>query len=196
MHALVDLSLAHSSPRASFFAAYGWISGPANNNGHVDIVTIVKIWGYSFGVTVIILLICEHEPSFRGCCADPVDLVLNKISFLDSIGRTTRSKRNEKLENFLTDLQRLTIVHETDHGGSYYRFASGSATPKATDSNEKGGNGGNGQKGGKQGGGKVGEQKGQQSEPAATAQGEKGNGKAPSTDDEASSSENRKVEGE
>ena len=30
----------------------------------------------------------------------------------------------------MTDLQRLTIVHETDHGGSYFRFASGSASPK------------------------------------------------------------------
>ena len=42
-----------------------------------------------------------------------------------------RSNKNEKLENFLTDLQRLTIVHETDHGGSYYRFASGTSSPVA-----------------------------------------------------------------
>ncbi|WVW85256.1 plasma-membrane proton-efflux P-type ATPase [Kwoniella bestiolae CBS 10118] len=104
---------------ASFFAAYGWISGPAvEHGGWVDIVTIIKIWGYSFGVTVIILL---------------VYLILNKITWLDHIGRVSRSKRNEKLENFLTDLQRLTIVHESDHNGSYFRFASGgsgSATPK------------------------------------------------------------------
>ena len=59
--------------------------------------------------------------------------MLNKIQWLDELGRATRSKKNEKLENFLTDLQRLTIVHETDHGGSYYRFASGSATPAAND---------------------------------------------------------------
>jgi len=57
--------------------------------------------------------------------------VLNKIRWLDNIGRTTRSRKNEKLENFLTDLQRLTIVHETDHGGSYYRFASGASSPAA-----------------------------------------------------------------
>ncbi|WWC63631.1 plasma-membrane proton-efflux P-type ATPase [Kwoniella dejecticola CBS 10117] len=110
---------------ASFFAAYGWISGPANNSGHIDIVTIVKIWGYSFGVTVVILLIY---------------LILNKISWLDHIGRVTRSKRNEKLENFLTDLQRLTIVHESDHNGSYFRFASsgsGSATPKEGSDDKK-----------------------------------------------------------
>lgn len=50
--------------------------------------------------------------------------MLNSIRWLDHIGRKSRSKKNEKLENFLTDLQRLTIVHETDHNGSYYRFAS------------------------------------------------------------------------
>ena len=47
---------------ASIFALFGWISGPATpkqHSGWVDIVTVVKIWGYSFGVTVIILLVCE-----------------------------------------------------------------------------------------------------------------------------------------
>lgn len=59
--------------------------------------------------------------------------MLNKVSWLDNLGRATRSKKNEKLENFLTDLQRLTIVHESDHdGGSHFRFASGadSGNPK------------------------------------------------------------------
>ncbi|WVQ95251.1 plasma-membrane proton-efflux P-type ATPase [Kwoniella sp. CBS 9459] len=113
---------------ASIFALFGWISGPAvEHGGWVDIVTVVKIWGYSFGVTVVVLL---------------VYLILNKIRWLDNIGRVTRSKRNEKLENFLTDLQRLTIVHESDHtGGSYFRFAnsgSGSATPGQGGGDDKG----------------------------------------------------------
>ena len=56
---------------------------------------------------------------------------MSKIRALDHIGRMSRSTKNEKLENFLTDLQRLTIVHETDHGGSYFRFASGNNSPKA-----------------------------------------------------------------
>lgn len=63
--------------------------------------------------------------------------MLSKIRALDNIGRTKRSNKNEKLENFLTDLQRLTIVHETDHGGSYYRFASGASSPKADDDTDK-----------------------------------------------------------
>lgn len=58
---------------------------------------------------------------------------MNKVSWLDNLGRATRSNKNEKLENFLTDLQRLTIVHEADpDGGSHFRFASGadSGNPK------------------------------------------------------------------
>jgi H+-transporting ATPase len=46
---------------ASIFALFGWISGPAPHGGWTDIVTVVKIWGYSFGVTVIILLVCESN---------------------------------------------------------------------------------------------------------------------------------------
>lgn len=56
------------------------------------------------------------------------DLILNKISWLDNLGRASRSKKNEKLENFLTDLQRLTIVYESDHGESHFRFSSPSKT--------------------------------------------------------------------
>jgi H+-transporting ATPase len=51
---------------------------------------------------------------------------LNKITWLDNLGRATRSKKNAQLENFLTDLQRLTIVHEGEHGESHFRF--GTAT--------------------------------------------------------------------
>ncbi|RSH85711.1 hypothetical protein EHS25_003852 [Saitozyma podzolica] len=111
---------------ASIFSLFGWISGEAPHGGWTDIVTVVKLWCYSFGVTIIILL---------------VYLILNKIRWLDNIGRTTRSHKNEKLENFLTDLQRLTIVHETDHTGSYYRFASGSQTPAQPQQEDKKGTG-------------------------------------------------------
>lgn len=57
--------------------------------------------------------------------ANATDLLLSRIKWLDNIGRSSRSTKNEKLENFLTDLQRLTIVHETDKDGlSQYRFSS------------------------------------------------------------------------
>jgi H+-transporting ATPase len=135
--------------RATLFSLFGWISGEAPHGGWTDIVTVVKLWGFSFGVTIIILLVCEsptpgvtsihrHQRTPLTLCSD---LILNKIRWLDNIGRTTRSHKNEKLENFLTDLQRLTIVHETDHTGSYYRFASGSQTPAQPQQEDKKGTG-------------------------------------------------------
>lgn len=51
------------------------------------------------------------------------------MTWLDNLGRAKRHNKNEKLENFLTELQRLTVVHETDHTGSYYRFAQGPDEP-------------------------------------------------------------------
>lgn len=50
---------------ATLFTVFGWLAGPLNENGGggwTDIVTIVKVWLYSFGVTVVILLVCEWAP--------------------------------------------------------------------------------------------------------------------------------------
>lgn len=44
---------------ATLFALFGWLSGPAVHGGWIDIVTVVKIWGCSIGVSVVILLVCE-----------------------------------------------------------------------------------------------------------------------------------------
>lgn len=60
------------------------------------------------------------------------DLVLNRIAWLDNIGRSNRSHKNEKLENFLTELQRLTIVHESERGPESFRFASGAHNAQDT----------------------------------------------------------------
>ena len=38
--------------------------------------------------------------------------ILNRISWLDTLGRRQRSVKNPLLEDFFTNLQRLTIVHE------------------------------------------------------------------------------------
>ncbi|KAK0553810.1 hypothetical protein OC846_002341 [Tilletia horrida] len=92
---------------ATLFALFGWLSGAPNRNpitaphgGWTDIVTIVRVWAFSFGVTVIIAL---------------VYFILNRISALDNIGRRQRSVRNEIVEDFMMSLQRLTIVHEKGH---------------------------------------------------------------------------------
>ncbi|KAH6957064.1 hypothetical protein DER45DRAFT_631809 [Fusarium avenaceum] len=95
---------------ATLFTVFGWLSGsgevttPRDNfkqssNGWVDIVTVVIIWLYSFGVTVVIAI---------------VYFVLNKVSWLDNLGRENRGKKDTKLENILGHLQKLAVEHEHD----------------------------------------------------------------------------------
>ncbi|KAI0262999.1 plasma-membrane proton-e [Gloeopeniophorella convolvens] len=101
---------------ASIFALFGWISGPAPHHGHIDIVTVVKVWAYSFGVTIILAL---------------VYFVLNKISFLGRLGKKMRGQKNKKQEDFMTNLRRLTLVHETGGNEDTFRFQEGPDTKKA-----------------------------------------------------------------
>ncbi|GAA5999350.1 plasma-membrane proton-efflux P-type ATPase [Rhodotorula paludigena] len=83
---------------ATVFAALGWMSGPSDRHGGwTDILSLCRIWAFSAAITIIIAF---------------VYWLLNKIPWLDNLGRKTRSKKNPVLENFLTELQRLTIVHE------------------------------------------------------------------------------------
>ncbi|KAH9953795.1 plasma-membrane proton-e [Russula dissimulans] len=95
---------------ATIFALFGWLSGPAPHNGHTDIVTVVKVWGYSFGVIVILAL---------------VYYLLSQITFLDNLGKLMRGKKNEKHEDFLTNVRRLTLVHETSGTEDVFRFQEG-----------------------------------------------------------------------
>jgi len=108
---------------ATIFCLFGWVGGPAptvrehqdTHSGWVDIVTVVRVWLFSAGVIVVVALIY---------------FVLSKIKWLDNLGRITRHKKNTKLENFLTELQRLTLVHEShsDDGSDHYRFAPGASS--------------------------------------------------------------------
>ncbi|KAJ6620759.1 putative hydrogen-exporting ATPase [Mycena sp. CBHHK59/15] len=107
---------------ASVFCIFGWISGVAPHNGHVDIVTVVRIWAFSFGITVVVAL---------------TYYILNKWSWLGNLGRLPRSKKNEKLENFITELQRLTIHHERGQTGDDYYRIGGSETKEDDDSEHK-----------------------------------------------------------
>ncbi|KZT67562.1 plasma-membrane proton-e [Daedalea quercina L-15889] len=101
---------------ATIFALFGWLSGPAVHGGWLDIVTVVKIWCYSFGVVVAVGF---------------AYYLLSKIKWLDNIGRRNRSHKNTKLENLLTEMQRLTLVHEHDSNGeSYYRISKGNSEDK------------------------------------------------------------------
>ncbi|PWO00554.1 putative PMA1-H+-transporting P-type ATPase [Tilletiopsis washingtonensis] len=103
---------------STLFCLFGWLSGAPNRNpitaphgGWTDIVTVIRVWCYSFGVMVVITL---------------VYFILNRIKALEELGRRKRSVRNPLLEDFFTSLQRLTIVHEkADKEGEHdvYSFA-------------------------------------------------------------------------
>lgn len=89
---------------ATMFCLFGWLSGAEHRNpitaphgGWTDIVTVVRIWAFSVGVVVVCAL---------------VYFVLCRIPALDRLGRRTRSVKNEVLEDFFVNLQRLTLVHE------------------------------------------------------------------------------------
>ena len=94
---------------ATLFCLFGWISGggPENPKGHwrqrtdgwTDIVTVVIIWLYSFGVTVFIAIIYY---------------LLNKIPFLNDLGRKDRRKKDTIAENIIVALQKLALEHEHD----------------------------------------------------------------------------------
>ncbi|KAF2152006.1 plasma-membrane proton-e [Myriangium duriaei CBS 260.36] len=95
---------------ATLFAAFGWLhydivnSHPASKfvqtkNGHVDVVTLVVIWAYSIGVTIIIAI---------------VYYLLNNIQFLTNLGRKSRSVHDSKMENIIGHLSKLAIKHEQD----------------------------------------------------------------------------------
>ncbi|KAJ5689323.1 Plasma membrane H(+)ATPase [Penicillium macrosclerotiorum] len=93
---------------ATIFCLFGWFTNqdmptiPADQfvetrNGWTDIVTVVRIWGYSLGVEIVIAL---------------VYFILNKIKWLDDLGRAKRSKGDIKIENLLGHLARLSVEYE------------------------------------------------------------------------------------
>ena len=101
---------------ATLFCLFGWLSGAEKRNpitaphgGWTDIVTVVRVWAFSFGVIVVCAL---------------VYYILCRIPFLDNLGRRNRSVKNEAIEDFFTNLQRLTLIHEKDsHSGQdMYQF--------------------------------------------------------------------------
>ncbi len=78
-------------------------------DGWVDIVTVVVIWAYSIGVTIIIAI---------------VYYVLNKITWLDELGRKDRNTKNPAIENMIAALSKLSLEHGTDkHGTTRYILA-------------------------------------------------------------------------
>jgi H+-transporting ATPase len=108
---------------ATIFCLFGWLSGnlhdyptdpPTHFNeradGWVDIVTVVVIWAYSIGVTIVIAI---------------VYYLMNKIPALDNLGRKNRSKKDTDIENILAHVAKMAIEHEHDtiSGKSRYILA-------------------------------------------------------------------------
>jgi H+-transporting ATPase len=107
---LLWLQLTHTD------ALSGWLSGakhefftdPADSlttkhySTDTSIVTVVVIWGYSIGVTIVVAM---------------VYFILVSMKAIDNMGRATRSHADTQMENILGHLSRIAIEHETDvHG--------------------------------------------------------------------------------
>lgn len=98
---------------ATLFALFGWLSGSGGGvmrtipetvfmnspNGWTDVVTVVIIWAYSIGVTIFIAI---------------VYFLLNKIQWLNDLGRKDRHRKDTKMENALLLLNKVAIEHEVD----------------------------------------------------------------------------------
>ena len=106
---------------ATLFCIFGWVSGTRQigdpfdraydtPNGHTDIITVVVIWIYSIGVTIIIAI---------------VYYILNRISWLNNLGRKSRSHADTKIENIIGHLSKLAIEHERDAMGGPDRYTIG-----------------------------------------------------------------------
>lgn len=87
---------------ATLFCVFGWLSGPSYQtnpasrakqeaNGRTSIVTVIVIWIYSIAVTIVIAI---------------VYYLMNKISWLDNVGRKNRSRKDTNVENIISSLVR------------------------------------------------------------------------------------------
>jgi H+-transporting ATPase len=103
---------------ATLFCLFGWLcGGPIHTsppdlayqtqNGHTDIVTVVVIWAYSIGVTVVIAIIYY---------------LLNRIRWLNDLGRKDRSKKDPVVENVIAAVSKLALEHEQDKEGKIDRY--------------------------------------------------------------------------
>ncbi|KAI1872339.1 uncharacterized protein JN550_004058 [Neoarthrinium moseri] len=103
---------------ATIFCLFGWLSGSGggvmettpptafnnSSNGWTDIVTVVVVWAYSIGVTVFIAIIY---------------FVLQRVDWINDLGRKDRHYRDTRLENILIHLNKLAVEHEKDaHTGA------------------------------------------------------------------------------
>ncbi|KAI4269515.1 MAG: hypothetical protein LQ337_007238 [Flavoplaca oasis] len=108
---------------STLFCVFGWLSGPSyettpptpsqfiDNDGRTSIVTVVVVWCYSIAVTIVIAI---------------VYFLMNRIAWLDNLGRKKRSRQDTTMENILAHLSRVAVEHERDDvkGTSRFHLAS------------------------------------------------------------------------
>ena len=104
---------------STLFCVFGWISGNGENPsdpadlatnltdvppkvGNTSIVTVVVIWIYSLAVIIVIAI---------------VYFLLNKIAWLDNLGRKSRNAGDTQMENIIGHLSKLALEHEMDDTG-------------------------------------------------------------------------------
>jgi H+-transporting ATPase len=114
---------------STLFCVFGWLTGHAGEpsdpvdlaaglslDGRTSIVTVIIIWGYSIGVTIVIAI---------------VYYLLSSMSWLDNLGRAKRSHADTQMENILMHLSKVAVAHEKDEHGDRWHL-----TPKATEAEE------------------------------------------------------------
>jgi H+-transporting ATPase len=114
---------------STLFCVFGWLTGgggeqsdPATRNhllshdGRTSIVTVLTVWGFSIGVTIVIAI---------------VYYLLSSMSWLDNLGRAKRSHSDTQMENILMHLSKVAVAHERDEHGDRWHL-----TPKATEAEE------------------------------------------------------------
>ncbi|EED18604.1 plasma membrane H+ATPase Pma1 [Talaromyces stipitatus ATCC 10500] len=112
---------------ATLFCVFGWLTSPENqithpgdsahfsSNGHTSIVTVVIIWAYSIGVTIVVATVYA---------------ILTDIPWLDNLGRHTRSKADTAIENMIGHLSKLAIEHEQDRHTGTSRYVLTTRAPE------------------------------------------------------------------
>ncbi|KAI6709632.1 hypothetical protein JHW43_007857 [Diplocarpon mali] len=116
---------------STLFCVFGWLTGGAgepsspvtqnrllSGDGRTSIVTVVIVWGYSIGVSIVIAI---------------AYYLLNKMAWLDNLGRAKRSRADTQMENILSHLSKVSLAHEKDDvtGGTRWFLS-----PKATEAEE------------------------------------------------------------
>lgn len=100
---------------ATLFCLFGWLNGgnkyptdppdPFHQTPHgwTSIVTVVVVWMYAIGVTIVIAI---------------VYYILDRLPWMNNLGRKKRNLQDSQMENVIGTLSKLAIKHETDESGT------------------------------------------------------------------------------